>query len=391
MADLPLVNTPISLRKSNKMNGTPSMPYSSQTSINKQDLSISSNIESNKTSSNSNSALTEATISKENYAYSDTSTSKPETVLKLKNNEAEFFVQIRPVHPNKSTRKGDKIRSAFHRKFHRSTNTSSTRSSNQWNDVLAKGLNSMRNDNQCIISGLGKIDRPMTDAFLSNKSESHLSFRERQREKPRIGETLRPPNLLTYNMKESPYPYTDMIAPDNFRQLQIIKRIPFENLLVQCKPFRHRKLRHRTQHGLIRAEDNIKKVLHDIHGKNTIKLHKEISLHHVLNYRCRLEKTLIEFRRQMAEYDRIHSSMNNDQLSISKIITKTDPIESKLKIQIDDHRTKSRTIVRFNSRFIFLLKLNSCKFFLMFRDIQSIQKRMNYSLYLTFIIEQKII
>jgi hypothetical protein len=213
----------------------------------------------------------------------------------------------------------------------------------------------MHEDVQAIINGFDQIDQPMTEDSPSNTSdalitEPHLSFRERQRAKleiMRMAHMFNPPNLLTYDLKESPYPYTDIIEPHNFNFLRIIKRIPDENLLIQHKPYQHKKFRYRTQRGLLRMKHDLKKLKHDMYGKRSDRSHQDLPSLDVQNNRNRLEKTLIEVRTQIAEYDRINSLTNNHRQSISQIIAKMNKIDPTVQAQIDDYRAKLRPIVRF--------------------------------------------
>jgi hypothetical protein len=291
------------------------------------------------------------------------STLKYEIQLKLENDEAEFFAIVPPKDVNNvkddikpPMRKRDKIRAIFNKKFHRLNSRTSpvTPDADEWNETFAKTLLTMHQDVQGLISGLDQIGQPVTDDSLPNGSEGiltkpRLSFRERQRAKiemMRMAQMLSPPNLLTYSMKESPYPYKDIVEPKNFTFLPGTKDVPSENLLVQHKPFRHKKFRYRAQRGLLHLRHDLKKLKYDIYGKNTITSHKELPSLNVDNYRNRLEKTLLDVRTQIAEYDRINSSKNHQRQSISQVISKFASFDPATQVSIDDYRTKLRPIVR---------------------------------------------
>lgn len=296
------------------------------------------------------------------HVHFDNQKSNINIEIKLENNEAEFFAKTPPVESTEKpkklpTRKRDRIRSAFNRKFHRSHKSdSSDNDHNEWGEILVKSLVSMQQDVNEIIDGLDEVDEPVPDDSPSHAlqsviiSEPRVSFRERQREKLemiRIAQMLHPPNLLTYHSKESPYPYTDIIEPLNFNFLRVTKRIPDENLLVQHKPFRHKKLRYRTQRGLLRIRHDIKRIKRDFYGKSKIKSYVELPSCQVQNYRNRLEKTLLDVRRQINEYDRIHSLTNDHRQSISQVIEKMSIMDPKIKAQMEEYRAKYRSVVRF--------------------------------------------
>jgi hypothetical protein len=92
---------------------------------------------------------------------------------------------------------------------------------------------------------------------------------------------------------------------------------------------------------------DFKKLKHDIYGKRSNRSDQDLPSLDVQNYRSRLEKTLIEVRTQIAEYDRINSLTDNHRQSISQIIAKMNTIDPTVQAQIDDYRAKLRPIVRF--------------------------------------------
>jgi hypothetical protein len=364
MAGFLLANIPIAPKLPIKTNNSLCTTPSPQTSISEKYSTPQTRIQNNKTSSDSDSTLTDHS-SIEDTDYEDSvntsteqdslnvPTSKIDINLKLENNEAEFFASS-PTEDASNHKHKLSIRSAFHKKFHRLTSDTSHTDTNEWNEVLVTTLVSMQQEIQEIISGLEQIDQPITDDSQLNTSESiiekpHLSFLERQREKlemMRLAQMLHPPNLLTYNIKESPYPYTDIIEPHNFNFLRMTKQIPDENLFIQHKPFRHRKFRYRIQRGVLRIRRDLKKLKSDLYGKRPLKSHQELSSVTVQNYRNRLEKTIHEVRKQITEYDRIHSSMDNEQKRISEVIKNINTIDPKIKAQMEDYQTKLRPIVR---------------------------------------------
>jgi hypothetical protein len=369
MASFLVTNIPITpqspIKKINPFNTT----YSPQTSINEKYYTPQTSIQNTKTPSDSDSTSTNYSLSDdidhEDFVYTSTkhvhfedSKSELDIQLKLENNEAEFFAHSPPKtsinNMNKSIRKRDRIRSIFNKKIHR---VNSNVSDAEWNEVLAKSLFSMHHDVQEIITGLEETDEPITNDALSNAAEilltkPNLSFRERQQAKLqmiKIALMLHPPNLLTYNIKESPYPYTDIIEPYNLSFLRMIKQLPDENLFIQHKPFRYKKFRYRTQRGLLRMRHDIKKIKHTLYGGTSFQSHKELPSCAVQNYRNRLEKTLLEVRKQIDEYDRINSLSSTDshRKSISQVIATMSGTDTTRQAQIEDYRTKLRPIVRF--------------------------------------------
>jgi hypothetical protein len=362
--------------KIDHLNGIPDSP---QPSIDEQYFTPRSSIANDKTSSDSSSTLTDHSSNKEaDYGdfvnisvkkkvhFSLSTASTTETVVKIQDNEAEFFAVIPYEDPNNNinnqktkvtkTRKRDKIRSMFHKKYS-PTNGSDTsdNGTHEWDEMLAKSLITIHQDINEIITGIDQIDQPTTDYSVSTALENtitnpRLSFRERQRAKlemMRISQMLNPPNLLTYDIKESPYPYTDIVAPHNYNLLRLKKQIPLENLLIQHKPIRHEKLRYRTQRCLLKMRRDLKNLKRNVYGKSSSKTHQELPSFNVQNYRNRLEKTLREVRTQIAEYDRIHSATKDHRQSISQIIAKMKAMDPTLKAQIEDYRTKLRPIVKF--------------------------------------------
>jgi hypothetical protein len=343
MATLSILNIPILQKKTIKTDSTHS---------NEEYSTSRSKIQAKKTSSDSGSILIDDSspedtdyedficTSKVKFAQFDIPSSKPEVHLKLENDQAEFFAHIPSA--DSTIRKRDRIRSAFHKKFSRSNNNLSDTNSNE---IIVKTLVSMQNDIQEIINGFEQIDQSSSKTILT---KPHLSFHERQREKlqmMRIAHMLHPSNLLTYNLKEPTYAYTDIIEPNNFNLLRLKKGILDENLLIQCKPIQHRKCRYRTQRGLLRIKHDLNKIRRYICEKNPTKCQEDASSFDVLNYQLRLQKTLLEFRKQIAEYDRIHASMNDRQPSISQIIANTSIVDPNTKVQIEDHRMKVRRLI----------------------------------------------
>jgi hypothetical protein len=380
MATLPLANISILPELPLQPEHSVITRYSSQSSIHEEYFTPRSSVQNSKISSDSDSTSTDDSIS-EDSDYEDFQiisnrknvhfASRPPIPttgipVQLGNDEAQFFafdtsgntlknISREKNNVNKSPRKRDRIRSLFNKKFHRSNSNTSNTNTNEWNEAVAKSIISMHQDMQDIINGFDQIDQPITDNSSSNSSEPtiktpRLSFHERQREKiqlMRMAQMLHPPNLLTCNIKESPYPYTDIVEPRNFKLHRAKEINPPENLLIQHKPFRHKKIRYRIQRSLLRMQHDLKKLKHDIYGKSTIKSHKELPSLDVQNYRNRLEKNLLEVRQQIAEYDRIHSSKKNHRTSISHIIAKMKGINPDITAQIEDYRTKLRPIVRF--------------------------------------------
>jgi hypothetical protein len=352
---------------------------SPQSSTHTQYFTPRSSLGSTKASSDSSSTLTDhssnegpdhgdfVNISVKKHVRFGLSPPTFETHVKIEDNEAEFFVIVPPekttnnTHTKKnskykSTRKRDKIRSLFHKKYSRSSSSdTSDADTHEWGEMLAKSLITIHQDVQEIISGIDEIDQPTAENSLSTTSEAvitapRLSFRERQRAKiemMRMSQILHPPNLLTYNMKESPYPYTDIVAPHNYNLLHSKKPIPSENLLVQHKPIRHEKLRYRTQRALLKMRRDLKQLKRNIHGKSSSRTHKELISFDIQNYRTRLEKTLREVRTQIDEYDRTHASINDYRQSISQIVVKMKAMDPVTKEEVEDYRTKLRPMVRF--------------------------------------------
>ncbi|CAF1304117.1 unnamed protein product [Adineta steineri] len=348
--------------------------YSPQTSIHSEYLTPQSSIQHSQTSTDSESTLSNDDSSSDDSYYEEFMNKSPikhvhfadllepqiSIDMKLENDEVEFFAvvaidnTISPIHDknnniNKPIRKRDKIRAMFHNKFHRSHSISSDTDPHEWNQVLAKTLVSMRHDIEDIIAGFDDIDQPIEEKSPSNTSDlilttPRLSFRERQQAKiqmMRMAQMFHPPNLLTCNIKESPYPYTDIVDSGNFHFFGN-KSTPAETFFVQHKPFQHKKFRYRTQRGLLKMRHDLEKMKHDLYGKSIEKTHRELPSHDVQNYRSRLEKTLLEVRTQISEYDRVHALTNNHRPSISQIISSMKKVDPEKQAQIDDYRSKLR-------------------------------------------------
>lgn len=348
---------PILPKKLIKMNSISSMTSSPQLSINEEYFTPRSTIQISKTSSDSDSILTDDSstddtdyedfvcVSKVKQVHFNTPPSKPEIHVKLENNEAEFFAHIPSNDLSKSLRKRDRIRAAFRKKFSRSNDSSSDTNSVEWNETLAKRLISLQDDIHEIINDFDQIDDSPSNTSKIILTKPHLSFRARHREKLemiRIAQMLHPPNLLTCHMKESPYPYTDIIEPHHINLLRLKTGLPDQNLLIQCKPFRYKKFRYRTQRGLLRIKHDLRKIRHGLCGESSTKSHQEAPSVGVLNYQLRLQKTLLEFRKQICEYDRIHASTDDHRPSISQIIANMNTTE----IPIEEaYQTKSGLMV----------------------------------------------
>ena len=157
---------------------------------------------------------------------------------------------------------------------------------------------------------------------------------------------LNPPNLLTCPAKICSYPYTDIVEPKQFNLLRLTKKLPAEHLRVQHEPFQHRKLRYRTQRGLFRARHDARRVKRYLYGKSTLRSHKEFPSLDVQNYRNRLEKSLLDLRQQITEYDQIHAPSSNHRKTISEILVLMKSNDSPMKACMDDYRAKLRPIVR---------------------------------------------
>lgn len=349
MASLLLVNVPILPSKSIKS----TIVHSPQPSIKEKYSTPQTSVAIKQISADSNS--TSADYSSVEITDTDSSNeptiirrrSRTEIQVKIKNDEAEFFAGPRPKN---ARRKRDRIRAAISRKLDRSESTQSEASTVDWDEMLSKTLKSMQSDLQQIVESFDQLDEcPSDQITTSNPSGTdqlrpHLSFHERQFEKlqlMRLTQMLHPPNLLTCETKECPYPYTDIIEPHNFKHLRSISGTPDENLYVQCKPLQHRKCRYRTQRGLLRMRDDLRKIRRDIRRENSDTSSRPISSVDIANYRQRLEKTLLEFRQKMIEYD---------QLNRQEKTSKKDQQDTKIKMQMDDYRIKSKTVV-IKSRF----------------------------------------
>ena len=350
MASLLLVNVPILPSKSIK--STPSIVNSPQTLIKEVYSTPRTSVVTNQTSPDCSSASdgyssleitdTESTIEPSVIRRR----SRTEIKVKIKDDEAEFFA----CPPSKnSRRKRDRIRAAFSRKLDRSESTASETSGTDWNDMLTKTLKSMQNDLEHIIDGFDQLDQIQPDQTSSNPTGTdrirpHLSFHERQYEKLqliRLTQMLHPPNLLTCEIKECPYPYTDIVEPRNFKHLRATTGTPDENLYVQCKPLQHRKCRYRTQRGLIRMKGDLRKIRRNIRGENPDKFSQHISSLDIVEYRHRLEKTLLEFRQKMIECGQL-----NRQENMCETTSKNNDHDAKIQTQMDDYRMKSKTVVK---------------------------------------------
>ena len=294
--------------------------------------------------------------------------SKTRICLKLDKNDAEFFAQALDEKPTpqpvakrtliaKPTRKRDKIRSALHRSKTSTPTTYDPDEAGQWSATLAKTLNSIHEDITEIIAGFDQIDQLHPEDLQSDLSNPlltspHQTFRERQRAKIemiRMAHMLNPPTLLTYDIKESPYPYTDIVEPHGFHLLKMANQVPGEHLLMQHKPLQHRKLRYRSQRGLLRIRRDLRTLKHDLYGKTPITSHKELPSLYVQNYRNRLEKALVDVRQQISEYNQIHAESNTRLPSISQVIASMEPTDAATKASMEDYRSKQRPIVRFAS------------------------------------------
>lgn len=286
--------------------------------------------------------------------------------MKLDKNDAEFFAQAldetpiaQPVEKRtliaKPTRKRDKIRSALHRSKTSTPIICDQDEAGQWSETLAKTLTSIHEDITEIIAGFDRADQLHPEDLQSDLSNPlltspHLTFRERQRAKLemiRMAYMLNPPTLLTYEIKESPYAYTDIVEPHSFHLLKITKQLPGEQLLMQHKPLQHRKLRYRSQRGLLRIQRDLRTLKHDLYGKTSSKSHKELPSLYVENYRNRLEKSLVHVRQQLAEYNQIHAAGSDRLPSISQVIARMELTDDATKACMEDYRSKQRPIVRF--------------------------------------------
>lgn len=375
MASLLLVNVPILPSKSIK--STSSIVNSPQPSIKEDYSTPRTSVAINQTSPDCSSSSagyssleitdTESTIEPPVVRRR----SRTEIKVKIKNDEAEFFAC--PPAKN-SRRKRDRIRAKFSRNLDRSESTASETSGTDWNDMLTKTLTSMQNDLEHIIDGFDQLDQSQSDPTSSNPSGTdqirpHLSFHERQYEKlqlVRLTQMLHPPNLLTCEIKECPYPYTDIVEPRNFKHLRATTGTPDENLYVQCKPIQHRKCRYRTQRGLIRMKDDLRKIRRNIRGENPDKSSQRISSLDVVEYRHRLEKTLLEFRQKMIECDQL-----NRQENMCETMSKNTRRHAKIKTQMDDYRMKSKTVVKM------LCVIHRLSIFFSFRIVQLLEQQMN--------------
>jgi hypothetical protein len=371
MANIVLTNTFHVPQSSLKTNNSLRTTSSAQSSNSGQYFTPQTSVQTNKTSADSDSTLTDHNSTDDTdhedsvklstkHVRSNVSTPEIDIQLTSRVEKTKFFPRNSSKNSintkNKPVRKRDKIRLLFKKKSPPLNSNTSDGDIIEWDNMLVKTLASMQQDAREIIAGLEEIDQPITDNIRSNRSESiitkpRLSFIERQREKIeliKIAQMLYPPNLLTYNVEESPYPYTDIIEPYNFYFLRMIKQLPDENLFIQHKPFRHKKLRYRTQHGLLRMRHDYRKIKRRLYGRPPFRSYQELPSFNVQNYRSRLEKTFLEVRRQINEYERINSSKdNNHRQSITQIIQKLNAIDPTTKAQIEDYRAKIRPIVRF--------------------------------------------
>ena len=255
-----------------------------------------------------------------------------------------------------STRKRDKIRSVLNRSKSSTSTDGDENDVDQWGEMLAKTLVSMHQDVTEIIAGFDRLEQlPPEDAHSDAEApiltNPRLSFHERQSAKTemvRMATMLHPPNLLTCTLKQSPYAYADIVEPHGFQLLKMFKQLPGEHLLVQHKPLQHRKLRYRSQRGLLGLQRDLRKLKRDLFGKISRRTQKELPSLYVQNYRNRLEKTLLDVRRQITEYDQIHAHSDHRHQSISQVIAKMGPSDPVMQACMEDYRVKSRPIVRFD-------------------------------------------
>lgn len=180
--------------------------------------------------------------------------------------------------------------------------------------------------------------------FAVNPSPSRVQHRVTM---PSLGvrPMLNPPSLLTCPTKVCSYPYTDIVEPKQFNLLRLTKKLPPEHLRVQHEPFQHRKLRYRTQRGLLRARHVSRRMKRYLYGRSTLRSHKEFPSLDVQNYRNRLEKSLLDMRQQITEYDQIHAPSSAHRQTISEILVMMKSSDPPMKACMDDYRAKLRPIV----------------------------------------------
>lgn len=287
----------------------------------------------------------------------------------LKNNDAQVFTRksSRPqtmIDQNKDKKdkvdkpikKHQRIRAALKRKLHISnTETSGDNDNTNTLRLLKVELPKLKDPSEIV------DDRELENSQYSDDAPSimssyiamnsvHESFQKRYLAKTevyRMEHLLDPPKALNHNMKLLSYPYTDLIAPHNIDVLLRIKHIPVENLLIQHKPFRHKKIRYRTQRKVIRIRDEAHELKERINNKHSKKIEHESSSSNIETYQDRLSKNLNEARKKIAEHDPNHSGDSDSEEDIDEINEKLKEIDKHLAQESEEYQNKLIPLVRF--------------------------------------------
>ncbi|CAF3142235.1 unnamed protein product [Rotaria socialis] len=290
------------------------------------------------------------------------------TNLMLESDAAEFFAFSPFVDPpvvinnnntnsntmNKLMKKPHKIRMALKKKFQRSNSSTSEDDVYRSSQILGRVLFTKGKDEPEITVDHYQVGQEKTDDSLSNISEHrvtslpHLSFEKRTLAKIdniKMEHLLESPNGHNHDKKKFSYPYTDIVKPHDFDLLHVKKIVPTETLLIQHKPFRHKKIQYRTQRGLTKIGKEVHELKQSITGKSSKLSAIESSPLDGENYQSRLIKNLLGARREIAAYDRTNSLTNDCQDDNDEINNKLKEIDVNLIAQIEEHQTKSISCV----------------------------------------------
>ncbi|CAF4954767.1 unnamed protein product [Rotaria magnacalcarata] len=337
--------------------------YNDPTSINSSSSEYSNNDEGEDTDND------DTSISSRKNLRMNSRHDQIKTNLMLENDAAEFFafapfVDL-PVINNNNTdsntmnklmKKPHKIRMALKKKFQRSNSSTSEDDVYRPSQILGRVLFTKGKDEPEIKIGHYQVGQEKTDDSVLTISEHsvtslpHLSFEKRTLAKIdniRKEHLLESPSGHNDDKKKYSYPYTDIVKPHDFDLLHVKKILPTETLLIQHKPFRHKKIQYRTQRGLTKLRKEGHELKQSITGKSSKLSAIESSPLDGEKYQSRLIKNVLDARREIAEYDQTNSLTNDCQDDNDEINNKLKEIDVNLIAQIGEYQTKSISCVKF--------------------------------------------
>ncbi|CAF2105365.1 unnamed protein product [Rotaria magnacalcarata] len=335
--------------------------YNDPTSINSSSSEYSNNDEGEDTDND------DTSISSRKNLRMNSRHDQIKTNLMLENDAAEFFafapfVDL-PVINNNNTdsntmnklmKKPHKIRMALKKKFQRSNSSTSEDDVYRPSQILGRVLFTKGKDEPEIKIGHYQVGQEKTDDSVLTISEHsvtslpHLSFEKRTLAKIdniRKEHLLESPSGHNDDKKKYSYPYTDIVKPHDFDLLHVKKILPTETLLIQHKPFRHKKIQYRTQRGLTKLRKEAHELKQSITGKSSKLSAIESSPLDGEKYQSRLIKNVLDARREIAEYDQTNSLTNDCQDDNDEINNKLKEIDVNLIAQIGEYQTKSISCV----------------------------------------------